>query len=53
MTLLQARIKARKYSDHYNTYWYVNKMNDGSYEPWAHSNEFTTHSGFYCGKEIK
>ena len=53
MTLLQARIKARKYSDQYNTSWHVRIMLNGTYEPYAHSDEVFTMASFYCGKEVK
>ena len=53
MTLLQARIKARKYSDQYNTNWYVRRMVNGSFEPYAHDCGTTnTVAVFYLGKDI-
>ncbi len=51
MTLLQARIKARKYSDQYNTSWFVRYMPDGSFQPWAHCSDNDDVASFYCGKD--
>jgi hypothetical protein len=51
MTLLQARIKARKYSDQYNTSWFVRKISNTDYQPWAHSSEHDDVASFYCGKD--
>lgn len=51
MTLLQARIKARKYSDQYNTSWFVRRMTDGTFEPYAHCSDNDDVASFYCGKD--
>ena len=52
MTKIQARIQARRYSDRYNTFWYVREVSPGVFQPYAHhSDDARTVSTFYCGKE--
>lgn len=38
MTLLQASIRARRFSIRYG-YWYVRLVKEGNYQPYAHSSE--------------
>jgi hypothetical protein len=54
MTLLQARIKARKYSKQYYSFWYVREMKDKTFQPWAHAPDpmESQYAVFYCGKEV-
>lgn len=53
MTRSVACIKARRYSNRYNTFWYVREVKPGEFEPWAHGldNGLTVNS-YCCGKEI-
>ena len=54
MTKIQARIQARRYSDRYNTFWYVREVSPGVFQPYAHhSDDERTVATFYCGKEWK
>ena len=54
MTKIQARIQARRYSDRYNTFWYVREVSPGVFQPYAHhSDDDRTVATFYCGKEWK
>ena len=54
MTKIQARIQARRYSDRYNTFWYVREVSPGVFQPYAHhSDDGRTVATFYCGKEWK
>ena len=54
MTKIQARIQARRYSDRYNTFWYVREVSPGVFQPYAHhSDDDCTVATFYCGKELK
>jgi len=42
---------AKKYSKQYMTFWYVRKITDNDYQPWAHSSEDeATVATFYYGK---
>ena len=51
-SLVAVKAQARKYSDYYNTFWYVRLMDNGSYQTWAHSaGEIVAE--FYCGKAVK
>lgn len=53
MTKIQARIQACRYSDRYNTFWYVREVKPGWFEPWAHDlDDGLTVNSYYCGKEI-
>ena len=54
MTKIQARIQARRYSDRYNTFWYVREVTPGVFQPYAHhSDDERTLATFYCGEEWK
>ena len=54
MSKSQARIQARRYSDRYNTFWYVREVTPGVFQPYAHhSDDERTVSTFYCGEEWK
>ena len=54
MIKIQARIQARRYSDRYNTFWYVREVSPGVFQPYAHhSDDDRTVATFYCGKEWK
>ena len=54
MTKIQAHIQARRYSDRYNTFWYVREVSPGVFQPYAHhSDDERTVATFYCGKEMK
>ena len=54
MTKIQARMQARRYSDRYNTFWYVREVSPGVFQPYAHhSDDDRTVATFYCGKEWK
>ena len=54
MTKIQARIRARCYSDAYCTFWYVREVTPGVFQPYAHSSDDArTVVTFYCGKEWK
>lgn len=39
MTLIIAKIKARRYSKRYGTFWYVRQVAPGNYQPYAHSSD--------------
>lgn len=54
LTEIKARVQARRYSDRYNTFWYVREVSPGVFQPYAHhTNDDSTVATFYCGKEWK
>lgn len=53
LTETQATAQAKKFSDKYNTFWYVRKLAEDNYQPWAQSSEDDrTVAGFYCGRKL-
>lgn len=53
LTLTMARAQAKRFSNKYNCSWFVRKISNNNFQPWAHDSETeSTVAQFYCGKEV-